>query len=77
MKLGKKEKPMWRWRPWFAWHPVKVDEIKTWVWWESLERCRYYCNADGDCAWFYRHAGSSWQITSVSGDTTDFPLYES
>jgi hypothetical protein len=24
------------WRPWFAWHPVRID--KQWVWLERIER---------------------------------------
>lgn len=35
-----------RWRTcvderWFAWHPVYLSDIQTWVWLETVQRERY------------------------------------
>jgi len=27
-----------QWRPWFAWHPVRLSDTGDVVWWEPVER---------------------------------------
>jgi hypothetical protein len=38
---------------WFAWHPVFVEESRTWVWLEHVIRRRTGGDAYGDF-WYYR-----------------------
>jgi hypothetical protein len=49
-QVYKKDKTVWH--KWFAWRPVKVDEV--WVWGETIERQEIYDKNFGDYICNYR-----------------------
>lgn len=44
------------WHRWFAWRPVRLDDTRTWVWLETIERREIFirCPPDGMFEWHYR-----------------------
>ena len=45
-----------KWRPWFAWRPILLDDTQQYAWLITVETCR-----DGGSRW-YRKSGSKWEI---------------
>jgi hypothetical protein len=53
-KQAAKVKALGEWRPWFAWHPVRLRESGDVVWWEHVERQTEFINGhDGTYAFTY------------------------
>ena len=43
-----KVKLLKEWHDWFAWHPVKIDEIRNIVWLETIQRQMEFTNYDSE-----------------------------
>lgn len=53
-KQAAKVKALGEWRPWFAWHPVRLRESGDIVWWENVERqTEFVSGYDGTYAFTY------------------------
>lgn len=60
--------PSWYWRPWFAWHPVKIDQFKDqMVWLEWIERRSWYSHT------LYRMPGDPKAFGAADGERSAHP----
>lgn len=61
-----------KWRPWFAWHPVWIDNgewphsLEKRVWFRTVLRRRFHA-----AGWFLDGNISWWQYAALTGEKTE------